>query len=242
MASSACATSVRSATTSCPRASACRTSHSRRRRHRLCARAAGTPSPSVTATVTEPAATANDPLDEALRLQSERGRGYRACRSAVTRQARVERAAARRRLRPSPRRTRALSTIARRAVARRNRCRSSLRRTPGRVTSLTARADSRSAIVLRFKAPGSDGSRQPAARGYLIKQSSRPIRTSLDFARAPALCEGTCFVDVLGVGADIRLRVNDLRRRTTYHYAIAARDNVTAHPGPRSESVRAKTR
>jgi hypothetical protein len=47
---------------------------------------------------------------------------------------------------------------------------------------------------------------------------------------------------VLGVGAEIRLHVNDLRRRTTYHYAVVARDNVTAQRGPRSQTVRARTR
>jgi len=200
------------------------------------------PAPSVSATVTEPAGTATDALDAALRLQSERGRGYRTCRSGVTRQARVERAAARRRFSRPARRTLELRTIARRANERRNGCRTTFRRTPGRVTSLTARAASSGVILLRFRAAGSDGSKLPAARGYLVKQSPRPIRTSADFERAPALCEGTCFVDVLGVRADIRLRVNDLKRRTTYYYAIAARDNVTAHTGPRSTTVRATTR
>ena len=207
-----------------------------------CRPPAPAPPPPVTAAATGPATTADDALDAALLEQSERGRGYRACRARVTRRAREERAAAGRRLGRSGRRTRELRMIARRAAARRSRCRATFRRVPGRVTALTARAISGSVIVLRFTAAGTDGSKLPAARGYLVKQSLQPIRTLADFERAPALCDGTCFVDVLGVGADIRLRVNDLRPRTTYHYAVAARDNVTAQRGPRSKSVQATTR
>jgi len=196
----------------------------------------------VISTVTEPAPAPSDPLDEALRVQAERLRGYRACRAAVTRQARVERAATRRRLGRSARRTRELSTISRRAAVRRNRCRSTFRRTPERIASPIARASSAGVVELRFAAAGSDGSKLPAARGYLVKQSLRPIRTRVDFERAPALCKGTCHVDVTRPRTAVQMRVTGLKRRTTYHYAIAARDNVTAHPGPRSKTVQAKTR
>jgi hypothetical protein len=60
-------------------------------------------------------------------------------------------------------------------------------RTPGRVTGLRARAVSKTKIVLSFGAAGTDGtdgSRPPAARAYLIKQSSRPIRGARAFSRA----------------------------------------------------------
>jgi hypothetical protein len=43
-------------------------------------------------------------------------------------------------------------------------------------------------------------------------------------------------------GAPVTLRINDLRRRTIYYYAVAARDNVTAQRGPRSKTVHARTR
>jgi len=57
-------------------------------------------------------------------------------------------------------------------------------RTPGRVTGLRARAVSKTKIVLSFRAAGTDGSRPPAARAYLVKQSSRPIRGARAFSRA----------------------------------------------------------
>ena len=44
------------------------------------------------------------------------------------------------------------------------------------------------------------------------------------------------------LGADITLTVTELRRRTTYHYAVAARDNVSTRCGPRSAAVTARTR
>jgi hypothetical protein len=43
-------------------------------------------------------------------------------------------------------------------------------------------------------------------------------------------------------GASVTLTIRDLRRRTTYYYAIAARDNVTAQRGPRSKTIYARTR
>jgi len=36
--------------------------------------------------------------------------------------------------------------------------------------------------------------------------------------------------------------VTDLRRRTTYYYAVAARDNVTGKLGRRSRPAKVKTR
>ena len=96
--------------------------------------------------------------------------------------------------------------------------------------------------MLSFGAVGSDGTRPPAARRYLVKQSRQPIRSARQFARADALCDGGCSFAVTEVDADITLTVTDLRRRTTYYYAVAARDNVSARPGPRSRTVAARTR
>jgi len=110
------------------------------------------------------------------------------------------------------------------------------------VTGLRARARSRTKIVLSFLAPGSDGRRLPAARSYLIKQSTKPIRGARGFRRAAALCRGNCRFKVTRVGAKVRLTVADLRPRTTYYYAITARDNVSRRPGPRSRMVRVRTR
>jgi hypothetical protein len=114
-------------------------------------------------------------------------------------------------------------------------------RTPGPVTGLRAVSRGRSSIELDFTAPGTDGDHAPPARGYLVKQSLRPIRDARDFARAQALCHGACRFPVAQVGGPIALTVTNLRPGTTYYYAVAARDNVSARLGPRSRTVAAKT-
>ncbi|MDP8924578.1 MAG: hypothetical protein M3O34_17120, partial [Chloroflexota bacterium] len=97
-------------------------------------------------------------------------------------------------------------------------------------------------IVLTFEAAGTDKANPPAATRYLVKQSHRPIRTARDFKRAHSLCGGTCRFAVTEVQAKITLTVTDLRRRTTYYYAVAARDNVSGRLGPRSKTIRVRTR
>ena len=114
-------------------------------------------------------------------------------------------------------------------------------RTPGRVVRLHARAASRNRVVLLFGAPGTDGSRPPAARRYLVKQSFRPIRSTRDPAGTQTLCHGSCRFAVVTVGTRIRLTVTNLRPHTRYFYAVAARDNVSGRPGPRT-SVNVKMR
>ena len=97
--------------------------------------------------------------------------------------------------------------------------------------------------MLTFKAPGSDGSKPPAARTYVVKQSRRPIRTARAFRRAQSLCtRGRCrFASVVNVNSPIELTVKDLRRRTTYYYSVAARDNVSGRLGRRSKTVKVRT-
>ena len=194
--------------------------------------------PSVPAAALQPpVGVAADPLEDALRAQAARVSQLRACRASALRKMRTARTSARRRYRQPRVRARALRLIAKTAARRRVQCVTRFGRTPARVTTLVARRSGRTAAVLRFDAAGSDRSRPPAARGYVIKQSRRPIRTARDFDRAPALCGGTCRFDVTAVGAEIELMVSALRRRTTYHYAIAARDNVSGRRGPRSKAV-----
>ncbi|HEV2784976.1 MAG TPA: fibronectin type III domain-containing protein, partial [Solirubrobacteraceae bacterium] len=95
---------------------------------------------------------------------------------------------------------------------------------------------------LTFDAPGSDGRNAPAARAYLIRQSLRPMRSARQFARAPSLCAGSCRFAQPDVGGRMTLTITGLRPRTTYYYAVAARDNVSNVPGPRSATVRVRTR
>jgi len=115
-------------------------------------------------------------------------------------------------------------------------------RIPGRVVDLRARAISSTQVVLTFDAPPSDGANAPAARDYLVKQSRRPIREPGDFDRAQALCRASCHFRVTAVGTRIKLTVTDLRPRSTYYYAVAARDNVSNRRGPRSTIVMIRTR
>jgi len=97
-------------------------------------------------------------------------------------------------------------------------------------------------VRLTFKAAGSDASRPPAARVYLVKQSRRPIRSGRDFRRAQTLCKGSCRFPVSTlVGAKLAVTVTDLSPATNYYYAIAARDNVSGRLGARSMAVRART-
>jgi len=197
--------------------------------------------PGVPSLPSVPLPAAADELQDALRAQAARAADLRSCRASAARRLRTARASARRRYRQPRVRAHALRLIARTAAQRRAQCARRLGRTPGRVTTLAARRSGRATVVLRFEATGSDGSKPPAAQGYLVKQSLRPIRTARDFDRADELCGGSCRFEVTPVGAKITLSVNQLRRRTTYHYAIAARDNVSARLGPRSKTVSVTT-
>lgn len=198
-------------------------------------RSAGSPATSPT-TRTRP----RDPQAAGLRAQAARMRGFRSCLANVRRHARRELRRAR------------LLTGSRHALARRHarrhisqlrrRCLKRWGRTPGRPTALTARAVSSTKIVLSFRAPGTDGSRPPAARAYVVKQSRRPIRSSRAFRRAQTLCEGSCRFPSVVVGGRLGLTVTDLRPRTTYYYAAAARDNASGRLGRRSDAVRVRTR
>jgi hypothetical protein len=115
-------------------------------------------------------------------------------------------------------------------------------RTPGRVTGPAARGVSKSKIELSFSSPGTDGSRGPAATAYVVRQSLRPIRSAREFRLAQTLCNGACRFPITRVGELNKLTIADLRPRTTYYYAIAARDNVSGRLGPRSRTVSTKTR
>lgn len=131
--------------------------------------------------------------------------------------------------------------LRRHATSGRRRCLHLYGRTPGGVTGLRARALSETQIELDFNAPGTDANHSPPAHSYLIKQSLRPIRGARDFVRAQILCGGECRFTVSSVGGRVSLTVTDLRPHTTYYYAVAARDDISARPGPRSRTVKART-
>ncbi len=124
----------------------------------------------------------------------------------------------------------------------RSRCLRQYGRTPGAIVGLTARAVSNTTVELSFHAPGTDGSNAPPARAYVVMQSQRLMRKAPDFTRASPLCKGSCHFNVTSVGAKIVLMVTHLRSHTTYYYAIAARDDISAKQGPRSASVSVRTR
>jgi len=139
-----------------------------------------------------------------------------------------------------------LATAAHRAKRQRSRaskeCLKRYARTPGRVKGLHVRALSSTAVQLSFTAPGSSGANPPAAHGYLIKQSRRPIHSARDFRRAQTLCHGDCRFSATAVGTRITLTITHLRPHSTYYYALTARDNVSGRPGPRSPTTRIRTR
>ena len=161
----------------------------------------------------------------------------------MCRRARVDRTRARR-VRRRTLRTRLLRPAVGCAAQGRRRCLARFARTPGRVTPLTARASTNGGVVLSFRAPGSDGSRPPAAGGYLAKQPRRPTRGARDFGRAATLWGGTCRFEEIGLNGQLSLTVTDPRPRTTYHYAVAARDtvSVSGRLAPRSRTVRVRSR
>jgi len=203
------------------------------------------PPPADAAVVAPPPPPAATPDTDAQALRQERVRAasLRSCRADVLRQARTARTRALRSYGAGSRaRTLALRTIAKGLTRGRVRCLSRFGRTPGRVTTIAAKPSSSTTIVLSFRAPGSDGSNPPAARSYVVKQSLRPIRSARDFDRAPTLCGGACTFAVTPIAAAITLKVTDLRRTTTYYYAVAARDNVSKRVGLRSRTVSAKTK
>ena len=157
------------------------------------------------------------PVDP-LRAQTARAARLRAC------------------LRAAARRPRAARARARRLCLKRH------GRVPARVTRLRARVLSSTKVELTFDAAASDGRSDPAAQTYLVKQSRQPIRTKRDFAQAQALCQGTCRFSVKETGAKLVLTIVDLRPRSTYYYKVAARDNVSHLRGPRSVTVKVRTR
>ena len=173
------------------------------------------------------------PTAAQLRAEQARAKGLRGCRSGLVAKLRAERSRALRRYRAGTRRRAlALRSAARRAAQARARCAARFGRTPGPLRFVAATLASSGKVVLSFRSAGSDGSKPPAARGYVVKQSRKPIRTAADFRRAPALCGGTCRFDITDVKAEITLKVKQLRPDTTYYYAIAARDNVSGRIGP----------
>jgi len=191
--------------------------------------AAGPPAPS------SPGPSSLDDTAAARAAQNLRARALRHCLGGVAFRARRQRARTRQISPPS--RAIARRRIARRARRDRRRCLKLDGRTPGRVSALHARATGAHTITLSFNAAGTDHANPPPARSYLIKQSLRPIRSQRDFAVARALCDGSCTFNVLRIGATVTLKITDLDPGRTYYYAIAARDNVSRRPGPRSETI-----
>ncbi len=168
-----------------------------------------------------------------------RARGLRRCLAAMTSQAaREERRARRGSARQRANVTRRVGRLVRRG---RRRCLHLFGRTPGGVTGLRARTRGKSQVELDFDAAGTDANHPPPAKSYVVKQSFGPIRDARSFARAKSLCKGFCRFPVSQVGGRISLTVTDLRPHTTYYYAVVAVDNVSARPGPRSQTVRART-
>ena len=203
-----------------------------------------TPSPTAAAATFGPITAAIGPPESTcgrsgLPEQASRVRALRRCLSGVARHAQLE--ARRARSGSARQRPRARRHLTRHAASGRQRCLRRHGRTPGRVTGLNTLPMSPGwGLRLRFRAPGTEGSNPPAARRYLVKVSDRPIRSARAFARAVTLC-AACRTTVVHVGDFARVPVPAPPPRTTYYYAVAARDNVSGRLGPRSRTVRVST-
>ena len=187
------------------------------------------------------ASTTADRLTAALAAERARARLMRTCVGSATRRRTADRrranalVGARRRLQ--------LRLANTRFTARRNVCVRRYGRVPGRVTQLKARSTGAGKVQLSFRVAGTDRGKAPAARRYLVKQSTRPIRTARDFARAAALCRGKCpFPQLTSINATVTLDVVRLVRNRLYYYAVAAIDNVSSRVGPRSRTISIRAR
>ena len=198
---------------------------------------AGAPPQAVVVDAAAPPPAQADPLGAALAAQQARARALRGCGRDVARWLLADRRRARGL--PASRRLGARRRANRVAALGRAACLKRHGRSPGRVVGLEA-APGNGRILLSFRVAGTEGSKPPAARRYLVKQSLRPIRTARDFARAPQLCRGACTFDVTRLDATATLSITDLRRSRLYHYAVAALDNVSGRRGPRSQTVSAR--
>jgi alpha-tubulin suppressor-like RCC1 family protein len=168
-----------------------------------------------------------------------RERGFRSCLARASADVKHARALAHRGSKSQ--RAQARRRLARWLARGRARCVRISGRTPGTVTGLHVITRGKTKIELEFTAPGTDGHNPPPATSYLVKQSLHPIRDQAEFARAATLCHGACRFAVTKIGTEIKLVITHLHPDTTYYYAIAARDNVTARAGPRSKTVEAQT-
>jgi alpha-tubulin suppressor-like RCC1 family protein len=169
-----------------------------------------------------------------------RARGFRRCLAAVAARAKHVRALTHGRSRRA--RARARRPLARQLASGRRRCVRIYGRTPGPITGLQAVTHGTTKIELDFAAPGTDRSSPPPVTSYQVKQSLQPIASEHDFRTAKALCAGACRFPVTQIGTRISLTVTRLRSHATYYYAVAALDNVSARPGPRSQTVHARTK
>jgi alpha-tubulin suppressor-like RCC1 family protein len=206
----------------------------------FCAPAGGAMPAAGTATSAGTAQSAGAKQTGTVASDAARARGLRDCLAAVAAHARRERRLAGHG--SALRRARARRHLSRHARSGRRRCLRLFGRVPGAVTGLRAQRRGKTQIELDFNAAGTDGNRPPPARSYVVKQSLGPIRGPRGFARAQTLCNGVCRFTVSSVGAQVTLGVTDLRPHTTYYYAVAARDNVSARRGPISGAVKASTR
>ncbi len=204
------------------------------------------PPPPAAAVVTPPppappAAPVVDKLTAALAAEKARGVLMSACVRSAKRKLTTELRRARRFV--GAKRRLELRLANARATQRRSACVRRHGRVPGRVTGLTAVATGKGKARLSFRTAGTDAHRAPAARRYVVKQSTRPIRSLVDFNRAPSLCRGRCsFPELTSIKSTVTLDVTRLVRHRRYYYAVAARDNVSARIGPRSRTVSVRAR
>jgi photosystem II stability/assembly factor-like uncharacterized protein len=112
---------------------------------------------------------------------------------------------------------------------------------PGRISDLKARQVKARAVKLAFSAPGSDGTAGSPVRKYIVKQSTRPIRSKRDWRQALTLCGKTCKFVPLEVGDTLTLKITHLRPNTTYYYKVVPVD-AAGNRGGKSNQARVTLR
>lgn len=90
---------------------------------------------------------------------------------------------------------------------------------------LIASVSSGSSVQLEFRAVD-DGAGVGPARSYVVKQATEPLGTSDWIDSAALLCKTTCDFTPPETGTVLQLAVTDLTPGTTYHFAIAATNDV----------------
>jgi len=112
---------------------------------------------------------------------------------------------------------------------------------PGRINDLKAKQVKARTVKLVFSAPGSDGALGSPVRKYIVKQSTKPIKSNRAWKQALTLCGKTCKFVPVAVGDTLTLKVTHLKPDTTYYYRVVPVDTA-GNRGEKSNQARVAVR